>query len=124
MLALRSPHEAYRRVDFDARVAGADQRELAALCFETLNASIGTAIGAAARGDNTLKSRSLTRGLSAVLALRMGVAGDTPVADALRTFYDGARRTLLDAAISFDAERLSALRADVADVASALGGAR
>jgi flagellin-specific chaperone FliS len=123
MLALHSPNEAYRRVDFDARVAGADAQELVSMCFEQLAGSLGTALAAAERGDNTLKSHSLTRALSAVLALQMGVSGEAPVAGALRLFYEAARRTLLDNAIAFDEERLAILRRDVLEIGAAIRSA-
>ncbi|MCB2058681.1 MAG: flagellar protein FliS, partial [Novosphingobium sp.] len=66
-----SPQETYRRVDFDARVAGADPRQLVALCYEQLIAALGSAIYAATSGDNALKSASLTRALAALTALQL-----------------------------------------------------
>ncbi len=120
MLARRSPQEAYARVDFDARVAGADARELVALCYEQLVSAIGSALFADEHADNALKSRSLTRALSAVTALSLGVRGEDGVASALRHFYDAGRRTLLDCAVSFDPARLAALRQDVTEIAAAL----
>ena len=51
MLAMRSPHEAYRRVDFDARVAGADPGQLVTLCYEQLISALGTAVYANGLGD-------------------------------------------------------------------------
>lgn len=121
MLALRSPQEAYRRVDFDARVEGAHPEQLVSLCYEQLISAVGSAIFAQERGDNALKSRSLTRALSAVTALQLGIEGDAGVAQALRHFYEAARRALLDSAIRFDADRLSILRRDFIDIAAALG---
>lgn len=120
MLARRSPQEAYARVDFDARVEGADARELVALCYEQLIAAIGSAIFADEQCDNALKSRSLTRALSAVTALSLGVRGQDGVAGALRHFYEAARRTLLDSATSFNAARLVQLRRDVTEIAAAM----
>lgn len=120
MLAHRSPQETYRRIDFDARVQGAGAPELVALCYEQLVSAIGSAIFANEREDNALKSQSLTRALSAVTALQLGVRGDSGVAGALRTFYEGARRALLESATAFDAERLAVLRRDVADIAEAV----
>ena len=73
MLANRSPHEAYRRVDFDARVEGANPQQLVGMCYEALAGALGTALYAHERGDNRLKSQSLTRALSAVTALQLGV---------------------------------------------------
>ena len=46
MLMRRTPHEAYRRVDFDARVKGASPSELVHLCYEHLVSALGTAIHA------------------------------------------------------------------------------
>jgi flagellin-specific chaperone FliS len=120
MIALRSPQEAYARVDLDARISGADTRELLAVCYDQLVSGIGTALFAAERGDNALKSRSLTRALSAVTALQLGVTGEGGVADALRQFYDAARRAILDSAIRFDAETLRKVRQDIVDIARAI----
>ena len=78
MLA-RNPQEAYRRVDFDARIAGADSRQLVALCYEQLTTALGTALFAAQTGDNRLKSQSLTRALSAITALQLGISSATGV---------------------------------------------
>ena len=69
MLALRSPQEVYRRVEFDARIAGANPRELVLVCFEQLNAALGRALHAAAAGDNAAKSAALTRALIIYLYL-------------------------------------------------------
>lgn len=41
---LRSPADAYRKVDFDARMAGTDPSQLALLCYEQLAAALDRAI--------------------------------------------------------------------------------
>lgn len=120
MLALRNPSEAYRRVDFDARVEGADPASLVLLCYETLTAALGSAIFAAERGDNRAKSAAITRALSAVTALQMGVRGEDGVTQAIRVFLEAGRRTVLDSAISFDATRIATLRQDFEDIRAAL----
>lgn len=120
MLLQTSPHEAYRRVDFDARVNGAKPAELVHLCYEHLVSALGTAIHADRNGDNGLKSRSMTRALTAVTALQMGVNADSGMAAALTQLYEGARRTILDCAITFDAGRIAALRDDFAEIGQAL----
>lgn len=120
MLAIRSPHEAYRKIDFDARVEGADPRHLVGLCYEQLIASVGSAIFAAGRGDNSLKSKALTRAISAVTALQLGVSGDDATAQALRHLYEATRRALLDSAIQFDAEVLGTIRQDFIDISRAM----
>ena len=83
MLAQRDPNEVYRRIEFDARVCGADPRELVRVCYEQLIGSLGGALIAATRRDNQMKSQTLTRALSALTALQMGVSGDNAVAQAL-----------------------------------------
>ena len=124
MLQMRSPHEAYRRVDFDARVAGADPGQLVALCYEQLIGALGSAIFAHERGDNLLKSQSLTRALSAITALQLGVSGESSVAQALRQLYEAARRSVLDSALTFDGAALGTVRQDFIDISRALTGIR
>lgn len=119
MQSVRSPHEAYRRVDFDARVAGADPRQLVLLCYEQLGTALGGAIHAAAAGDNIRKSASLTRALSAITALQMGLDHNQAVASALSSFLKAARRTVLDCVIEFDATALAQLKANIADLSAA-----
>lgn len=120
MYMLRTPQEAYRRIDFDARVVGADPRQLLALCFEQLVSALGSALYAAEHGDNRLKSHSLTRALSALTALQMGVDRDQPIAPALFTLYEAARRAVLDSVLDFDDEKLALVRQDFIDISAAI----
>lgn len=123
MLGLRSPHEAYRRVDFDARVEGASPQQLVGMCYETLVGALGTALFAHEKGDNRLKSQSLTRALSAVTALQLGVDGNAPIAGALNQLYQAARRSILDNVLKFDADVITTIRQDFIDIAKALTAA-
>lgn len=120
MQLLRSPQEAYRRVDFDARVAGADPRQLVALCYEQLITSLGSAMFAHENGDNRLKSASLTRALSALTALQLGVSGDQPIGPALMQLYDSARRAVLDSVLDFDARTIASIRQDFTEIGKAI----
>lgn len=122
MLAIRSPHEAYRRVDFDARVEGADPRHLVGLCYEQLISSLGSAIFADERRDNSLKSQALTRALSAITALQLGVSGEDATAQALRHLYEATRRAVLDSALQFDAGVLGTIRQDFLEIWRAMNG--
>lgn len=123
MLAIRSPHEAYRRVDFDARVEGSDPRHLVGLCYEQLVSSLGSAIFAQDRGDNSLKSQAMTRALSAITALQLGVSGDDSTANALRHLYEATRRAILDSAIKFNGEILGTIRKDFIEISRAMSAA-
>lgn len=123
MQRARSPQEAYRQVDFDARVAGADGRALVALCFEQLHAALGSALWADAQGDAGLKSRSLTRALAALTALQLGIDPAAPLAKPLGQLYGAARTSLLDCVPQFDARVIGRIRQDFADVAHGLSSA-
>ena len=123
MLVQHSPHEAYRRIDFDARVTGAKPAELVHVCFEHLIGALGTAIHAHNNGDNVLKSSSLTRALTAITALQMGVSNDHAVSGALTQFYTAARRTILDNALNFNPGQIQTIRDDFAEIGKALAGA-
>jgi len=122
MLARRTPEDTYRRVDFDARVTGADPMQLVALCYEHLIAALGSALFAHEREDNAAKSAALTRGVSALTALHLGVSGEGGVSDALRQFYEAARRALLDSVVTFNPARVNQVRQDVMEIAETLTG--
>ncbi|MBC2665940.1 flagellar protein FliS [Novosphingobium flavum] len=124
LLARHTPQDAYRKVDFDARVSGCDPMELVAVCYEQLIAALGSALFAYERGDNHNKSKALTRALSALTALQLGVAGSEGVALALRQFYQSARGAVLDGVLTFDPQRINQVRQDFVDIAAALTAAR
>lgn len=124
MLARRTPDAVYRRVDFDARVGGADPMELVGLCYEHLIAALGSALFAHERKDNAAKSAALTRAVSALTALQLGVKGTEGVAAALLQFYQAAKNAVLDSVLAFDPARIDAVRADILEIAGALHGAR
>lgn len=122
MHAPRNPGQAYRRIEFDARVAGANPHELVLVCYDQLGEALGRAIRADQRGDNQGKSEALTRALSAIAALQMGIDPGAPLSAALRQFYAGARQTLLGTVLNFDAAALTRLGGDVAEIRHALAG--
>lgn len=120
MLAPLTPHEAYRRIDFDARVAAARPDQLVGLCYEQFSIALGSALHAAELGDNQRKSAGLTRAMAALTALELGVDRSAPGAAMLLQFYAGIRRALLDSVPAFDAARLRQAKTDVEQVAKAL----
>lgn len=124
MLARHNPQEAYRRVAFDARVAGADPSQLVLLCFEQLDLALGSALMAATRRDNAAKSQALTKALSSLTALQLGISREAAMAPALHQFYEAARARLLGNVLAFDAQAVGALRGDFAEVGKALARAR
>ena len=123
MHPLRSPREAYARIEFDARVSGANPAGLVLVCFDQFGQSLGAALGAAAAGDNQRRSAALTAAMAAITALQLGIDGGGGVAAALTRYYAAAKRTLLDNVLSFDPAAIAALRDDFAEVSQALAGA-
>ncbi|WP_338447376.1 flagellar protein FliS [Pelagerythrobacter marensis] len=123
MLALTDPHEAYRRSAFDARIQGGDSAALVQLCLEQAIAGLGSALFAQERGDASLRSKALTRTLTAITALEMGVDRNAPLAQALLQVYGAARKAVLDSVTDFNPELLRSVRQDFLDIESALRGA-
>lgn len=120
MLALTDPHEAYRRSSLDARVQGGDSAALVQICLEQTIAGIGSALYAQERGDASQRSRALTRTLTAITALEMGVDRDAPLAQALLQVYGAARQAVLASVAGFNAPLLSAVRQDFVEIEAAL----
>jgi flagellar protein FliS len=120
MLMQRSPAEAYRKVEFEARVAGGSARELVLVCFEQFTRALDAALAAEIRHDNLGKSAGLTRALAALTALQLGVDRNSVIAPALLDLYEAARRAVLDAAINFDPIAIGRIRSDFTEIATAL----
>lgn len=120
MLAQRNPQEAYRRVEFDARVATARPEQLVSLCYQELSSALGSAVQAHERGDNQRRSAGLTRALAALTALQLGVDPLAPAAGSLLQFFGGLRQVVLDSVPDFDPVRLTGAKRDVEDIATAL----
>ena len=124
MLASTDPHEAYRRSAFDARVQSGDTAALVLLCLEQAIAGLGGALLANERGDPAARSKALTRALTAVTALEMGVDRSAPLAGSLLLRYGAARRAVLDSVVSFDPAVLSPVRQDLLEIEAALRSAQ
>lgn len=124
MHGYHSPAAAYRRVDFEARVAGARPEELVLVCYEQAIDALGTALSAAKSGDNSRKSESLTRALAALTALQLGVDEDNPVAPAVSQWLTASRGRILDSVLHFDPAGIAELRADLGEIAGAFARIR
>lgn len=120
MLTSTDPREAYRRSAFDARVHGGDTAALVQLCLEQAIVGLGGAVLAHERKDLAARSKWLTRALTAITALEMGVDHEAPLADALLNLYGAARKALLDSAVKFDPVQLRSVRQDFVEIDAAL----
>ncbi|MDD3799410.1 MAG: flagellar protein FliS [Novosphingobium sp.] len=120
MLAQTDPYDAYQRVEFDARVKGATSSELVHVCYDQLILALSTALVASERRDARLKSRSLTRALTALMALQLGVDQGHEMAAVLTDFYGAARKSILASSLEFDAECLRVMRDDFWEIRDAM----
>ncbi|MEO1969662.1 MAG: flagellar protein FliS [Sphingomonadaceae bacterium] len=124
MLSLTQPGDAYRQSAFDARLMGADRDDLVIFCLEDLVHNLGALELAEQRGDPAARSRALTRGVTALTALEIGIDREAQLADSLLQFYGSAKATLLDSVRGIDLARIAALKADFSDIAQAFRKAR
>ena len=122
LLARNTPQDAYRRVEFDARVGGSDTRQLVTLCYEQFIGALGTALHMARIGDNRGKSQAMTKALSAITALQLGVSGEVEVSWALRHLYEATRKALLDNVLTFNPDTIETIRGDFIDILRAMTG--
>ena len=123
MLPLHNtPRAAYRRVAVDARIRGASQTELVALCFEQVVAELGGAIHAHNSNDPARRSEGLTRAHAALTALEMGLDRRQPISAAMLQLYGAARERILRSVTAFDAAALQLVRTDFREIGAALLG--
>ncbi len=125
MIALaRSAADTYRSVDFDARVNGATSADLTDICFEQFLVSMGRAMHAHKAHDPAGRSNALSRAVSCLLALEMGIAGQDGIAATLRELYARARASVLASVLEWDEPTLIRIRDDFAEIRAALRASR
>lgn len=122
MMRTATPSEAYRRVDFDARVAGSSGLDLVRLCLADVDAALGQAIWANENGREDIRRNGLARAQSGLGALRLGVDRTNPVGPALLTLYEAMSATVTACRFRFDAAAIARVRADLRDIAAAMRG--
>lgn len=119
MIGARSPADAYRTIDYDARVAGSSPQDLVIVSYEYFVAALDAAIFAHEARNNTHKSAALTRALAMLTSLQLGIDPGNRLATALVEVYDAARRAVLDSVVRFDATALRRVRADFTEISVA-----
>ena len=122
MLRQADPHETYRRVELDARVAGSSARDLVELCLREVDAALGQALWAHDNDRPDVRRRALVRAQNGLGALRLGVNVKSALGPTLLTFYDGMMHGVVGCQVRFDPARVAAVRGDLADVAGAMLG--
>lgn len=124
MLARSQPADAYREANFDARLMGGSRDDLVIFCIEDLIANLGALEIAEARGDRAARSKALTRCVTALTALELGVDREAEMAANLLQFYGAAKISLLDSVRETDLTNIAAMKQDFRDIAKAMRAAR
>src|SRR5690606_37712083 len=90
------------------------------LCLEQAIAGLGEALLANERYDRGTRSKGLTRALTAITALEMGIDRSVTLAEALLQIYESARKAILDSVVNFDPGTLASIRDDLQEIAAVL----
>jgi flagellin-specific chaperone FliS len=122
MLKPANPSEAYRKVAFDACVAGSKGPELVRLCIEDVAAALGQSLWADANGREVLRRSALARAQQGIAAMRVGVDGKNPLGPALITLYEAMASTVTACRFRFDPAAIRRVREDLSDIARAMLG--
>jgi flagellin-specific chaperone FliS len=122
MLKPANPSEAYRKVAFDACVAGSKGTELVRLCIEDLGAALDQALWAHANVREDIRRSALVRAQNGLAALRAGVDRKNPLGPALLTLYDAMASTVTACRFRFDPAAIRRVREDLSDIARAMLG--
>lgn len=122
MLKPANPSEAYRKVAFDACVAGSKGPELVRLCIEDVGAALGQSLWAHANGREDIRRSALVRAQNGLAALRVGVDRKNPLGPALLTLYDAMASTVTACRFRFDPAAIRRVRDDLSDIARAMLG--
>lgn len=123
MLAARDPGLAYRRSSFEARLLAASPQDMVIMCLDDFLTNLVRFEQADLRHDREARSAALTRCITSLTALEMGVDRAAPLGETLLRFYAAAKAGLLGMMVCFEAERLHAIRADFEDIRSSFRAA-
>ena len=124
MLARTHPSDAYRQSAFDARLMGSRSGDLVIFCLEDFVENLGALELAQKRGDPAARSKALTRCVTALTALELGIDREADLADSLLQFYGSAKADLLDSIRQTDMAKVAQLRADFSEIIKAFKTAR
>lgn len=124
MLARARPGDAYRESNFDVRLLASGRDDLVLICLDDLIENLGVLEIAESRGDRTARSRTLTRCVTALTALEMGIDREAELAASLTQFYGAAKGLLLDSIRVIDLQKIGELRADLREIATAFRAAK
>ncbi len=123
MLSCCKPNEAYRQTHFEARLLGSSREELVLFCLEDLLDNLRHLELADSREDRAGRSRKITRCVTALTALELGIDRNAEMGAPLAQFYGSAKSILLDSIRQTDLRAIAALKTDFSEIAGAFRGA-
>lgn len=117
MLSLHKPYEAYRQASFDARLLGSSREELVVFCLEDFIDNLGQLELADNRLDHAARSKAITRCVTALTALELGIDRTAEMGATLAQFYGSAKNTLMNCIRQTDTNSVATMKADFSDIA-------
>lgn len=124
MLARARPGEAYRESNFDVRLMTSERDDLVLICLDDLVENLGVLIITESRKDPAARSRTLTRCVTALTALEMGIDREAEMASSLAQFYGAAKGLLLNSIRAIDLQQITQLRDDLREISAAFRAAK
>lgn len=123
MLTARTPGLAYRRGSFEARLLAATPQDMVIMCLDDLLANLVRFEQADLRDHREARSAALTRCITSLTALEMGVDRSAPLGESLLQFYAAAKSELLGMVVTVKVGRLRAIKADFEEIGSSFRAA-
>jgi len=118
MLAVSDPGLAYRRSSFEARLLAASPQDMVIMCLDDLLTNLVRFEQADLRDDREARSSALTRCITSLTALEMGVDRAAPLGETLLQFYAAGKSALLGMVVSVEVRRLRAIKSDFEEIRS------
>ena len=116
VLTALNPGQAYRKCSFDARLLAASPQDMVLMCLDDFLANLVRFERAELRDDREVRSRALTRCITSLTALEMGVDRSAPVGDVLANFYASAKSALLTMVVHVKPMTLRRIKEDFEEI--------
>lgn len=123
MLAASNPSLAYRKSNFEARLLAATPGDMVLMCLEDFLGNLVRFEQSDLRDDREARSRALTRCITSLTALEMGVDRSAPLGRSLLQVYAAAKTALLAMVVVIDVGVLRRIKTDFAEIRDTFRGA-
>lgn len=117
----RNPADTYRQIDMAGRTAEASGHALVGLLYEELGHALRAAGYAAESHQYAIRAEKVSRSMAILFALEAGLdfeaGGD--IARTLSRLYSGARQTVADASLGYEAKPFTDIADSMDEIAAA-----